>query len=77
MSGFYSVPLVDFPRAPGGHQALPVPGSYLSEQTGQPAVLTESTAYPVTAECKVCHRPIRLDKLEQMEWLHVPAGDAP
>jgi hypothetical protein len=74
MSGPYWGP-VDFPGHPGGHQALPVRGSYRSERTGQPAVLTDDGAYPVTAECKTCHGRIRLDHLIQTDWRHAPAGE--
>ena len=62
------------PVAGGPHRPVPVGGTYRSERTGRPAVLTEATSYPVTAECQVCHGPIRLEQLLQMEWRHVPAG---
>ncbi len=62
------------PVAGGPHRAFPAGGSYRSERTGQPAVLTDEGCYPVTAECKVCHGPIRLDRLLQMEWAHAPAA---
>jgi hypothetical protein len=62
---------------PGGpHRAFPVGGTYRSERTGALAVLTDEHCYPVTAECKVCHGPIRLGQLLQMEWRHAPAAAA-
>lgn len=61
-------------RAGGPHRATPVGGTYRSELTGQPAVLTEAGCYPVTAECEICHGPIRLERLMQMEWTHDLTG---
>lgn len=56
------------------HQAVPLDGTYVSERTGQPATLTDEGCYPVVAECKVCHGPVRLRVLMQMDWQHAPAG---
>jgi hypothetical protein len=66
MSGARLVTLTDV-----GHRALPVAGRYVSERTGQPAVLTDESCYPVTARCKACGGPIRLAVLMQWEWVHV------
>jgi hypothetical protein len=66
-----------------GHIAMPVAGSYVQKRGGEPADPLCEAHYPVAAECKTCHRRIRLDGVLQMEWVHervVPAatgGDMP
>ena len=64
-----------------GHIGYPVTGSYVTED-GRPAEFSCEDHYPITAECKNCHRPIRLAGRLQMEWSHVrvpsrPVADAP
>jgi hypothetical protein len=64
-----------------GHIGYPLTGSYVTED-GRPADFSCEGHYPITAECKNCHRPIRLTNRLQMEWSHVrvpwrPMADAP
>ena len=64
-----------------GHIGYPVEDSYVTED-GSPADFSCEGHYPITAECKRCHRPIRLAGRLQMEWSHVrvparPVADAP
>jgi hypothetical protein len=64
-----------------GHIGYPVTDSYVTED-GRPADFSCEGHYPITAECKNCHRPIRLTSRLQMEWSHVrvpsrPVADAP
>jgi hypothetical protein len=68
--------VITLPKVPGGHQALPVPGSCYEEGTSLPANLRAEGSYPVIAVCKRCHERIRLDDKRQMEWAHVPAAGA-
>jgi hypothetical protein len=65
-----------------GHIAMPVAGSYV-QRGGEPADPLCEANYPIAAECKTCHRKIRLDGTLQMEWYHeravhaVTGGDMP
>lgn len=71
-SGFY------FPHtARGSHQALPVKDSCRSEETGQPARVTDQSGFPLIAECQACRGRIRLSSLLQMEWQHAPGAPGP
>lgn len=63
------------------HIGYPVEGSYVTGD-GSPADFSVDGHYPITAECKRCHEPIRLAGRLQMEWSHVrvtarPVSDAP
>ena len=69
-SGFFLV------KSGGGHQGIPVRGSYRAEKTQRPGNLMDAADYPLTAECQRCHQPIRLATRNQMEWTHAPAGAA-
>jgi hypothetical protein len=64
-----------------GHTGYPVEGSCVNED-GSPADFSVDGHYPITAECKNCHQPIRLHTRLQMEWSHVrvparPVADVP
>ena len=64
-----------------GHIAYPV-DRLLRHRRRQPADFSREGHYPITAECKKCHQPIRLASRLQMEWSHVrvpsrPVADAP
>ena len=59
-----------------GHIGYPVEGSYVSED-GRPADFSLDGHYPITAECKKCHQPIRLAGRLQMEWSHVRVPASP
>ena len=58
---------------PAGHTATPAAGSWKAKDgtaiNGQPG----TGDYPVSASCKICRLPIRLDSMLQMEWEHAPA----
>lgn len=59
------------------HTAVPLGGSYVTEEHGTPASLLRDADYPVVAECKICHGRIRLGQVMQMEWRHAAAAAAP
>jgi hypothetical protein len=68
VSGFYFTPKDD-----AGHIATPSHGTWTRERDGQPADSRVESDYPITAECRICQGRIRLNRLMQMEWRHVPA----
>jgi hypothetical protein len=55
------------------HTAIPL-GPFTREQDGEPASLLCDADYPVAGECKICHGPIRLARVMQMDWRHAPAA---
>lgn len=63
-------------NAPDGHQAMPIADSWYEERTLHVANLKAQGSYPVIAVCQRCHRRIRLARLAQMEWAHVPVEPA-
>lgn len=56
-----------------GHRAVPVDGSWYSEDPVRRANLNHDRAYPVLAACQGCRGRIRLASRDQEEWAHVPA----
>lgn len=54
-----------------GHVATPEAGTF-KKADGSPADLMYAQSYPVTADCKACGRPCRLEHKLQLEWRHVP-----
>jgi hypothetical protein len=61
------------PDSPEPHRGLPQPGTWV-RQDGAPADPLQPGDYPVTATCKKCGARIRLGRLLQLEWRHVPDG---
>jgi hypothetical protein len=68
---------IDIPKAPGGHAGEPAKGSARRVSDGQPADLLRPADYPLTADCTGGDGPIRLERLAQVEWTHVPAAGGP
>lgn len=62
----------------GGVPGQPSPwrASYVTEEGGEPASLLRDSDYPVVAECKICHRRIRLGQVMHMDWRHAPLQTA-
>jgi len=60
-------------NSPDGHRAMPIADSWYEEDTQHQANLKAYSSYPVIALCQRYHGRIRLARMTQMEWAHVPS----
>jgi hypothetical protein len=58
-----------------GHDAQPVPGSARRLSDREPANLLDVRDYPVLADCLVCGRVVRCDRILLADFYHVTEGD--
>lgn len=65
--------------SPGGHEVVPVAGTFTRVRDGEPVNPPMPWDYPVTAECRECHLPARKKSLFFSDWVHteVNAGSLP
>jgi len=54
-----------------GHAPTPKDGTY-KNLDGETASPLSRSDYPITADCKICGRPVCLTRMDQMDWWHVP-----